>query len=198
MDSTTSSRVPDTQTAEVGRATRAAWPEGRVCRAWHRTREVKVLLPGVRRAEGQEKGKGVTATWGLEEAQSEAAGRRTGTRYEVWHIRAERARDREVLPLRWDVLYRSGVFAVKALCPLGVNSGRSAHRVRRAGLRGERSFLSGGETLRFVFPGCWSARWSEPTCSALGGEPERNARRFAERPGQAFGTPCEGPGAAAL
>ncbi len=24
----------------------------RVCRAWHRTREVKVLLPGVRRAEG--------------------------------------------------------------------------------------------------------------------------------------------------
>ena len=72
----------------------------RVCRAWHRTGEVKVLLPGVRRAEGQEKGKGVTATWGLEEAQSEAAGRRTGTRYEVWHIRDERARDREVLRLR--------------------------------------------------------------------------------------------------
>jgi hypothetical protein len=26
-----------------------AW---RVCRAWHKTREVKVLLPGIRRAEG--------------------------------------------------------------------------------------------------------------------------------------------------
>jgi|GEM_PF-3530687 len=29
----------------------------RVCRVWHKTREVKVLLPGNRRAEGQEKGK---------------------------------------------------------------------------------------------------------------------------------------------
>ncbi len=25
---------------------------GRVCRAWHRTREVKVLLPSIRGAEG--------------------------------------------------------------------------------------------------------------------------------------------------
>jgi len=33
----------------------------RVCRAWHKTREVKVLLPGVRRAEGQEKGKVIIA-----------------------------------------------------------------------------------------------------------------------------------------
>jgi hypothetical protein len=35
--------------------------------------------------------------WGLEEAQSTRAGRRTGTGYEVWHTRDERARDREVL-----------------------------------------------------------------------------------------------------
>jgi hypothetical protein len=38
-----------------------------------------------------------TARWGLEEAQSKRAGRRTGTGYEVWHTRDERARDREVL-----------------------------------------------------------------------------------------------------
>ncbi len=30
---------------------RASEP-GRVCRAWHLTREVQVLLPGIRRAEG--------------------------------------------------------------------------------------------------------------------------------------------------
>ena len=35
--------------------------------------------------------------WGLEEAQSKRAGRRTGTGYEVWYTRDERARDREVL-----------------------------------------------------------------------------------------------------
>jgi hypothetical protein len=35
--------------------------------------------------------------WGLEEAPSKRAGRRTGTGYEVWHTRDERARDREVL-----------------------------------------------------------------------------------------------------
>ena len=38
-----------------------------------------------------------TARWGLEEAQSKRAGRRTGTGYEVWCTRDERARDREVL-----------------------------------------------------------------------------------------------------
>jgi hypothetical protein len=36
---------------------------------------VKVLWPGFRRAEGKEKGKGVAARRGLEEVQSEAAGR---------------------------------------------------------------------------------------------------------------------------
>jgi hypothetical protein len=35
--------------------------------------------------------------WGPEEAPSKHAGRRTGTGYEVWHTRDERARDREVL-----------------------------------------------------------------------------------------------------
>jgi hypothetical protein len=51
----------------------------RVCRAWHRTSEVKVLVPGVREAEGEEKGKGVVARRGLKEAPSKRAGRRTGT-----------------------------------------------------------------------------------------------------------------------
>jgi hypothetical protein len=72
----------------------------RVCRTWHRTHGVQVPVPGVRAAEGEEKGKGVTARWGLEEAQSKDAGRRTGTGYEVWYTRDERARDREVLHAR--------------------------------------------------------------------------------------------------
>jgi hypothetical protein len=38
-----------------------------------------------------------TARWGLEEAPSTRAGRRTGTGYEVWYTRDERARDCEVL-----------------------------------------------------------------------------------------------------
>jgi hypothetical protein len=58
---------------------------------------VKVPCPGIRGAEGQEKRKGVTARWGLKEAWNEGAGRGTGTGYEVWHSRDERARDREVL-----------------------------------------------------------------------------------------------------
>ena len=29
-----------------------------VCQAWHRTSEVQVLVPGIRGAEGEEKGKG--------------------------------------------------------------------------------------------------------------------------------------------
>jgi hypothetical protein len=36
---------------------------------------VQVRLPGFRRAEGKEKGKGVAARRGLKEAQSETAGR---------------------------------------------------------------------------------------------------------------------------
>jgi len=47
----------------------------RVRRAWRVTSQVRVLWPGIRRAEGKEKGKGVVARRGLEEAQSEAAGR---------------------------------------------------------------------------------------------------------------------------
>jgi predicted Zn-ribbon and HTH transcriptional regulator len=69
----------------------------RVCRAWHRTYGVKVPVPGFSGAEGKEKGNGVVARRGLKEAQSETAGRRTGTGSEVWYTRDERARDREVL-----------------------------------------------------------------------------------------------------
>jgi hypothetical protein len=77
---------------------------------------VKVPVPGFSGAEGKEKGKGVTARWGPEEAQSKTAGRRTGTGYEVWYIRDERARDREVLHPHVGVLYKSGVYAGKVLC----------------------------------------------------------------------------------
>ena len=70
---------------------------GRVWQAWHRTNGVEAPVPGISGAEGEEQGKGVTARWGLEEAQSKRAGRRTGTGYEVWYTRDERARDHKVL-----------------------------------------------------------------------------------------------------
>ena len=54
---------------------------------------------------------GVTVRWGLKEAQSKCAGRRTGTGAEVWYTRDERARDREVLHPQRGVLYKSGVYA---------------------------------------------------------------------------------------
>ena len=72
----------------------------RVCRAWRTTSGVEVPGPGVRRAEGKEKGKGVVVKRGLEEAQSKAAGRRIETRYEVWYVRGELARDNETFHLR--------------------------------------------------------------------------------------------------
>ena len=73
-------------------------------------------MPGFRGAEGKEKGKGVVVRRGLKEAQSKSAGRRTGTGYEVWYARGERARDREALHPPWGVLYKSGVYARKVLC----------------------------------------------------------------------------------
>jgi hypothetical protein len=65
-------------------------------------RAEEILTPGIRRAEGKENGKGVVVRRGLEEAQSEDAGRRTGTGSEVWYIRDEWARDHEVLHLQMD------------------------------------------------------------------------------------------------
>jgi hypothetical protein len=81
---------------QATRYPRAPDPQ-RVCRAWHRAYGVEVPMPGFRGAEGKEKGKGVIVRWGLEEAQSKSAGRRTGTGYEVWYARGERARDCEAL-----------------------------------------------------------------------------------------------------
>jgi hypothetical protein len=50
------------------------------------------------------------------EAQSERAGRRTGTGYAVWYVRGEWARDHEPSIRKRGVLYKSGVYAQKALC----------------------------------------------------------------------------------
>jgi hypothetical protein len=69
--------MPNTRCS--GRAGQRAAELFRVCRAWHRASAVQVLAPGVRAAEGDEQGKGVTVRWGLEEAPSKEAGRRTGT-----------------------------------------------------------------------------------------------------------------------
>ena len=73
---------------------------------------VRVPCPGKRGAEGQAKRKGVTVRWGLKEAWSEGAGRRTGTGYEVWYAWDEWARNHEVLHPQGGVLYKSGVSAL--------------------------------------------------------------------------------------
>jgi hypothetical protein len=112
-------------------------------------------VPGNRGAEGKEKGKGVIVRWGLEEAQSESAGRRTGTGYEVWHTWDERARDREVLHPQRGVLYKSGVYARNGRCltlgDLSVVRGRTGSRVTGSDRPGEvsrgRSKPEAGEAI---------------------------------------------------
>ena len=79
-------------------------------------RKDEIVLKMRQGVEGAAKRKGVTVRWGLKEAQFKTAGRRTGTRYEVWSTRDELARDSEVLLLRWGGLYKSGVYAGKVLC----------------------------------------------------------------------------------
>ena len=96
-------------------------------------------MPGLSGAEGKEKGKGVVVRQGLEEAKSETAGRRTGTGYEVWYIRDERARDREVLHPQRGVLYKSGVYARNVL---GLTLG-DLPAVRTGGLRSGEPGLTG-------------------------------------------------------
>jgi len=77
--------------------------------------------------------------WGAEVAQSKRAGRRTGTGYEVWYTRDERAGDCEVLHPQRGVLYKSGVCARNVLClTLG-----DLPIVRRSGLRAGRPVLTG-------------------------------------------------------
>ncbi len=76
---------------------------------------VRVPCPGRRGAEGQAKRKGVTVRGGLKEAWSEGAGRRTGTREEVWHSRDEPARHSNVLHPQLAVLDKSGAYAQTVL-----------------------------------------------------------------------------------
>jgi len=70
---------------------------GRVCRAWHIACGVEVPAPGVRGAEGKEKGKGVVARRGPQEAQPKDAGRRTGTGCEEWYAWGQLAGDSKAL-----------------------------------------------------------------------------------------------------
>ena len=79
MELQTSVKAPSLR-LEADALTRAAQPE-RVCQAWHRTSEVKVLAPGDRGAEGEEKGKGVTARWGPEERNLSTRMRQSGLEF---------------------------------------------------------------------------------------------------------------------
>src|SRR5712664_3294834 len=126
---------------------------------------VRVPCPGRRGAEGKAKRKGVTVRWGLKEAWSEGAGRRTGTGYEVWYVRDEWARDHKVLHPHRDVLYKSGVYALKGIrltagdlvCVLG--SGVPRKLTRRGG--------NSSDSARGV-----SRRYS--TAARAAGRPERS------------------------
>jgi hypothetical protein len=57
----------------------------------------KSSCQGLAEPKARSRARASTVRWGLEEAPSKHAGRRTGTGDEVWHTRDERARDREVL-----------------------------------------------------------------------------------------------------
>jgi hypothetical protein len=89
----------------------------RVCRAWHSASEVQGLAPGVRAAEGEEQGQGVTARRGLTAAHAKEAGRRPGPGSGGGGPpRDERARDRDALQARWGVREPSGADASPARC----------------------------------------------------------------------------------
>jgi len=66
--------------------------------------------------------------WGLEEAQSKRAGRRTGTGYEVWYTRDELARDNEVLHPQSGVCFINPAFTREAFCVLPWEISRSSER----------------------------------------------------------------------
>ncbi len=144
---------------------------------------MKVLAPGDRGAEGEKKGEGVTARWGLEEAQSKRAGRRTGTGYEVWYTRDERARDCEVLHPQWGVLYKSGAYARNVL---GRTLG-DLSAVRKNGLRPGEPGLTGRQKSAEGIGGPRQARRGRhPTAERRGHQRGRAAPPRTEGPN---GTP---------
>ena len=105
-----------------------------------------------------------TVRWGLEEAQSKRAGRRTGTGYEVWCTRDERARDREVL-------HPQGVYFINPASTRGtfcVLPWEICWLSRRKGLRAERSALSGQQKSAEGIVG--------PTQARLGRHPKAERR----------------------
>jgi hypothetical protein len=134
------------------RAGRAAADTSRVCQAWHRTSEVKVLAPGDRGAEGEEKGKGVTARLRRELSRTVGSGgspiQPRGATYRNpaqagWGTTRDESRhrrdDREVLHPQRGVLYKSGVYAPNVLClTLG-----DLPTVRTRGLRTGKPGLTG-------------------------------------------------------
>ena len=56
-----------------------------VCREWHRTSELKLLAPDNRGAEGQDKGKSITARWGIKMDRSGRCAESETTKITVQH-----------------------------------------------------------------------------------------------------------------
>ena len=85
----------------MGRGKQRRAPQAeRVCRAWHRAKEVKVLSPGVRRAKGVGEGQGRHCEMRSEGSPIQKREASEATGLEVWYTQDELARDSEVLPLR--------------------------------------------------------------------------------------------------
>jgi len=89
----------------------------RVCQAWHRTSEVKVLVPGDRGAEGEEKGQGAHHEVGSggspnphARGDEQEPERRCGTPGTSGHVTAKSS------IRRGGGLYQSGVYARNVLC----------------------------------------------------------------------------------
>jgi len=137
----------------------------RVCQAWHRTSEVKVLAPGSRGAEGEEKGKGVTARLRRELSRTVGSGGspiqpRGATHRNPaqagWGTTRDESRhrrdDREVLQPQRGGLYQSGAYARNGLgltlgdlsaVPHGTEGGRSCSDRSAAGSSGQRRSEAG-------------------------------------------------------
>ena len=120
-----------------------------------------------------------TVRWGLEEAQSTRAGRRTGTGEEVWCTRDERARAREGLP-------PPGVSCIHPVSTRGtcwVLPWEIGWWSRSTGLRAERSALSGQQKSAEGIVDPTQARLvRHPTVDRRGHREAKPPRGWAEGP----------------
>jgi hypothetical protein len=123
--------------------------------------------------------KASTTRWGLKEAQSKRAGRRTGTGYEVWDTRDERTRD-------GDVRHPQGVGLTNPASTrgtFGVLPWEICRSSSHTGRRAERSALTGGQKSAEGIVGPTQAKLvRQPKAERRGNREAEPARGRAEGP----------------